>query len=140
MKINKSIFRYVEHELYSYEQTKKELELYKEELIEGTPKPEVPTKAVTSDTTATKAINITESTFVLKLERVLKAIETSLAMLSNNHKKLFKLKYINGLPWKEIYLEMNISDRSYYRIRREIVLTVAQQLGLLRMEEQYEKV
>ena len=134
MKINNSIFKYVEHELYNYEQTKKDLGLYKESIIESTPKSEVPVMSALSDTTASKVIKMTESTFVLKLERVSKAIETGLSRLSNNHKKLFKLKYINCLPMKEIYLEMNISDRSYYRIRREVVIAVAQQMGLLRME------
>lgn len=134
MKINKSIFRYVEHELYSYEQTKKELELYKESLIESTPKSEVPVMSALSDTTAVKAINLAESTFILKLERVINAIKKCLGMLGDNHRELFRLKYIKGLTMKEIYIEMNLSKASYYRIRREIVIAVAQQLGLLRME------
>jgi len=30
MRVNKSVFRYIEHELYNYEETKKELARYRE--------------------------------------------------------------------------------------------------------------
>ena len=34
MRIDKSIFRYIEHELYNYDETKKELQRYREEILE----------------------------------------------------------------------------------------------------------
>ena len=41
MRINKSVFRYIEFELYNYQETKRELERYKEEILESTNIPEV---------------------------------------------------------------------------------------------------
>ncbi len=134
MRINKSIFRYIEHELYNYEQTKKDLVLYREQVLEGTPKPEVSAQSGLSDTTANKAIKLTTSTFVMQAERIINAVDKSLAILGKKHKILFKLKYTDCIPWQEIILEMNISDRSYFRLRREIVATVGQQLGLINVE------
>lgn len=134
MRINKSVFRYIEHELYSYEQTKKDLALYREKILEGTPKPEVSAQSGPSDVTQSKAIKLTSSAFVVQAERIINAIEESLAILGEKHKKLFRLKYIDCIPWQEIILEMNISDRTYFRLRREIVAMVGQQLGLLNVE------
>lgn len=130
--MNKAVFRYVEHELYNYSSTKKELEIYKDSIINETSLPDVPTKSKLSDTTANKAIKLTTSTYITSSERIIGAIERGLKILGDNHNKLFRLKYIDCLSTREIYLEMNISERSYFRIRRELVITVAQQLGLLK--------
>jgi len=122
MKIDKSIFRYIEHELYSYDETKRELARYREDVLEGTHFPEVSVRSNPGNPTAQKAIKFTSSVFVVQAEKVISAIERSLA------------KYQKGLPWQEVCLEMNISDRTYFRWRRELVMTVGQQLGLLNIE------
>jgi len=67
-------------------------------------------------------------------EKVINAIEKSLAILGEKHRKIFKLKYQEMYPWQEILVEMNISDRTYFRLRRELVATVGQQLGVLNTE------
>ena len=36
-KINKAVFRYIEHELYNYDSTKKTIQLFRESIIESTP-------------------------------------------------------------------------------------------------------
>lgn len=133
MKISTSIFRYIEHELYNYEETKKELKNCRESILEGTHISDVPVQSGLGDSTASKAIKLTTSNYILQMERVIKAIDKSLALLSDTHRDLFKLKYMDCLTLKEVYLEMNISKRSYYRIRRELIKTVGQQLGLIRI-------
>ena len=134
MRINKSIFRYIEHELYNYEQTKKDLQLYREQVLEGTVSPEVSVQSGPGDVTANKAIKLTSSAFVVQAERIIGAIDKSLAILGDKHKMLFELKYQQDIPWPEITIEMGISDRSYFRLRRELVATVGQQLGLINVE------
>lgn len=134
MRINKSIFRYIEHELYNYEQTKKDLALYREKILEGTPKPEVSAQSGPSDVTQNKAIKLTSSAFVVQAERIVDAVEKSLTILGDRHKELFRLKYQMGVSWPNITIDMGISDRTYYRLRRELVVTVGQQLGLINVE------
>ena len=134
MRIHKSIFRYIEHELYNYEQTKKDLQLYREQVLEGTVSPEVSVQSGPGDVTANKAIKLTSSAFVVQAERIIGAIDKSLAILGDKHKMLFELKYQQDIPWPEITIEMGISDRSYFRLRRELVATVGQQLGLINVE------
>lgn len=132
MRVDKSVFKYIEYELYAYEQTKKEVESYKEYIIEGTPTMDVRGGSGISDSTASKSIKLLSSAFLLKTERTIKAIDKSLEMLGEKHKKLFELKYLDCLPWREVYLEMNISDRTYFRLRRELVIIVGMQLGLIK--------
>ena len=134
MKIDKSIFRYIEHELYSYDETKRELARYREDVLEGTHFPEVSVRSDPGDSTASKVIKLTLSAFVMHAEKVINAVDKSLAILGDKHRELFKYKYQKGLPWQEVCLEMDISDRTYFRWRRELVMTVGQQLGLLNIE------
>ena len=134
MRIHKSIFRYIEHELYNYEQTKKDLQLYREQVLEGTAKPEVSVQSSPGDVTANKAVKLTSSAFVVQAERVINSIDRSLAMLGEQHRALFKYKYYDCMPWQEIAVEMGISDRQYFKLRREIVIAVGQKLGLLDFE------
>jgi RinA family phage transcriptional activator len=134
VRINKSIFRYIEHELYNYEQTKKDLQLYREQVLEGTASPEVSVQNSPGDVTANKVIKLTSSAFVVRAERVINAIEKSLDILGDRHKELFKLKYQIGVTWPNITIDMGISDRTYYRLRRELVITVGQHLGLINVE------
>lgn len=134
MRINKSIFRYIEHELYNYEQTKRDLQLYREQVLEGTVSPEVSVQSSPGDVTANKAVKLTSSAFVVQAERIINAIDKSLDVLGDKHKELFTLKYQMGISWPNIVIDMGISDRTYYRLRRELVIMVGQQLGLINVE------
>lgn len=135
MKINKNVFKYIEYEMYSYDDIKKELELYREEIIQGEQKPEVSVSGGSlGNRTESRAIKLVSSKFVLQSEKVINAIDRSLGLLGDRHRELFNLKYQKGLPWQEVMAEMCISDRTYYRIRRELVTVVGQQLGVLNIE------
>ena len=74
------------------------------------------------------------SAFVMHAERIINAVDKSLEMLGEQHKRLFELKYIKCMPWQRIICEMYISEGTYYRLRREIVTTVGQKLGLVNIE------
>ncbi len=134
MRINKSVFRYIEHELYNYEQTKRDLQLYREQVLEGTSIPEVSVQSGLGDVTQNKAVKLASSAFVVQAERIIDAVDKSLAMLGEQHRTLFKYKYYDCMPWQEIAVEMGISDRQYFKLRREIVIAVGQKLGLLDFE------
>jgi DNA-directed RNA polymerase specialized sigma subunit len=134
MRINKAVFRYIEFELYNYEQTKKDLELERERILESSPCQEVAVQSDIGDSTANKAIKLTTSASIIKDERVVNSIDKAISILGEKHAKLFKLKYIDDRPEKEVYLVMNISRGHYFKIRRELVETVGLQLGLLRFK------
>lgn len=131
MRINKAVFRYIEFELYNYEQTKKDLELERERILESSPCQEVAVQSDIGDSTANKAIKLTSSTNIIKNERVINSIDKAISILGEKHAKLFELKYIDCRPPKEVWLLMGISDVTYYRYRRELIATVGQILGLV---------
>ena len=131
MRINKAVFRYIEFELYNYEQTKKDLKLEREQIIESSPYQVVAVQSDIGDTTANKAIKLTTSASIIKDERVIKSIDKAISILGDKHSKLFKLKYIDCRPPKEVWLMMGVSAETYYRYRRELIATVGQILGLV---------
>ena len=125
MRINKSIFRYIEHELYNYEQTKKDLQLYREQVLEGTPRPDVSSQTGPSDITQSKAVKLTSSAFVIQSERILNAIDKSLTILEIGTKNYQTKISTRSIFWPNITIDMGISDRTYYRLRRELVTEAA---------------
>ena len=131
MRINKAVFRYIEFELYNYEQTKKDLELERERILESSPYQVVAVQSDIGDTTANKAIKLTTSASIIKDERVIKSIDKAISILGDKHSKLFKLKYIDCRPPKEVWLLLGVSDMTYYRYRRELIAMVGQIMGLV---------
>jgi RinA family phage transcriptional activator len=132
VRIERRVFRYVEYELYNYDSTKKELERFREEILESSPSPpEIKVQSGLGDPTAKKVEKILTTTYIARAEQTINAIEKSLNMLTDLHRMLFKLKYQDCLPWQEVTIELEISERTYFRIRRELVVMVAQQLGLI---------
>lgn len=133
MRINKAVFRYIEHELFSYETTKSEIEhlrddvLYSSSIHDGQPK----AVGVTSDSTGSKALKLTTSTALMRMERTVRAIESALARLNDTHMGMFALKYKHKLDMVAICNELPISERSYFRVRNEIVIFVGVELGLI---------
>ena len=132
MKLDRAVFRYIEHELYNYDETKKEIEELREDIIERAPlKETVPNMGYISDPTARKALKLVSSTAIARMERTVRAIERALARLSDDHRQLFELKYRQCLPWKRVCELMPVSERTYFRLRRELVIMVAFEMGLL---------
>jgi len=138
MTMPRAIFRYIEHELYGYEQTKKAIEDMREDILEGngfTAKGLVPGAGYINDPTARKAVRLVTSKALRKMADNVVAIDRAMARLNGDHRKLFVLKYLKTMPWLKVCHEMDISDRKFFRLRREIVLMVAAEMGLPMDEE-----
>ena len=134
MKLNKSVFRYIEHELYNYEATKKEIAEIREDVINGVPAVSELCTSIqsgrTSDTTGDKAEKLLTNSMLVRMCRTVDAIDRALRRLSENHRALFQLKYITAMPWESVCIEMPTSERSYFRTRKELVSMVALEMGL----------
>ncbi len=132
MHIDRSVFRYVEHELYNYDSTKRYIEDLRDSIIHQTiPRETIPGTGHVSDPTARKAIKLVSSPVLAHMERVVNAVDKALKRLSDDHVSLFELKYRQGLSWRRVCAEMPTSERTYFRLRRELVLMVACELGLV---------
>lgn len=129
MRIEKSVFQHIEFELYNYKETKEKLKQYREQILEGTSRPESGVKAGLSDVTGSKAIKLSSSPYILRCEEIIKAVESSLEQLGDKHRILFRLKYIDNKKPDEIIILANTSKRGYYRYRKDIVSLVGKKLG-----------
>ncbi len=131
MKLPRAVFRYIEHELYNYDKTRQEIEDLRETIIEKPPAREVvPGVGRVSDPTARKAIKLLTSTTLARMSRTVAAIDRALARLTDEHRRLFDLKYRQCLPWQRVCDELSTSERTYFRLRHELVAMVACELGL----------
>ena len=134
MNIKRANFKMIEAELYCYEESKRQLELLREEIIESTPTQEVNVKTGPGDPTQTKAIKLVNSREIIEMERRLKAIDKAIEILKTSneprkyellHMKYFERRYTDV----GICMELGISERTFYRWRREIIELIANFLG-----------
>jgi RinA family phage transcriptional activator len=132
MNIEQANFKAIEAELYGYFDTKKDLELMEEEILESSPFQEVSVQSGIGDTTANKAIKLISSKEILEVRRRINAIEKALFILQQNEYKLrlLQMKYFER-KFSDIGIqqELNISRETFYRWRRDIIKLVGSYLG-----------
>lgn len=134
MSVAKANFRMIEAELYCYHESKKSLELMREEIIESTPEAGEKVQTGLGKTTEVKAIKLVNNREIIEIQRRLSAIDKAIEILktSNEPRKyeLLEKKYFEKrLTDIGIQLDLNLSERTFYRWRREIVELIANYLG-----------
>ncbi|TLN22476.1 hypothetical protein FDZ71_03420 [bacterium] len=132
--LNRAQIRYIEHELYYYEQSKRELIQLREEITDSGGAIRYDTINVSGggpgNPTESKVIKLMSSPAIAHLSRTVTAVETSLDILTDKHRDLFNLKYILRFDAGRICREMPTSERSYYRMRQELIEMVAHAMGI----------
>lgn len=133
-KIEHSNFKMIEAELYCYQESKKELELMEEEILESTAYQEVAVQSgTTGDTTANKALKLVSSREILEVKRRLGAIEKAINILKCGDEK--KLKLLEMKYFERRYTDQGIANElfidraTFYRWRNEIISLIATYLG-----------
>ncbi len=125
--------RFLEDELSNYRKNMFELNLLREEIIEGSPTPDgMPRGNTTSNPTESKAARLMTSNVILCLERRLHGVARVLDRYQNNPEmlKFIELKYFKGTHTAiGVQNELHISERTYRRWRRNIVESLAAELG-----------
>jgi len=137
MNLNKTYYSFVEHELYNYKNSSKELREIQDEIINSSPSPsgERVQSSTLSDETATKAMRLTSNARLSQLEKTIKGIETGIRILKSDSEqgkyKLLQMKYFEcEYTDKKIAQELCISIETYYRWKRQIVTLMAMFMGL----------
>ena len=132
--MERAVFRYVEHELYNYDYTVREIKEMREDILNSTNSPEVKPekqgKYINGDVTFSKVARLTTNVALLRMQETTAAIDKALRLLSEQHTHLFQLKYQECKDMRVICNEMPTSERTYFRMRKELVEMVAVQLGL----------
>lgn len=135
-KIPPAIFKFVEHELYNYEDTKDELKDLKEDIAESSlgnldfddfssteSYPE-------GSSTETAVVDILQNKVAKRMSNTIKYIDEAIGELDEEHFEVYILKYRKKTPWQQIVEELPISQPTYFRYRRDIVKKVAEKMGL----------
>lgn len=134
MKIDKEIYRYIEHELMHYDTYKKKIKEMREEIIEESPPPSSgqPTgQGMTGKPTERKAMRLVTSTALLKMEQTVDAIDKVRKMMSDDYIKFFELNYIKQLGTIGVQCEAHISEATYHRWKYNIIYAVGRELGVI---------
>lgn len=136
LKLKKATFKHIESELYSYHDTLREINSLRKDIMftkENDDEnigggrssfPSSPTERIATRLATHKKLT--------RLEEVTNAIEKVYTGLPDEYQKLIKLKYWTRpqlKTWDGIATELNMGRRTAFRLRDEIVHTVAEVLG-----------
>lgn len=126
-------FRMIEAELYSYHESRLELEKLKLDIINQTASGEVVVYTGPGNPTLSKVCSILLDCEIIEQERRCNAIKKALVKLEQNYPDAYKLvehKYFAQTGSDRCIQEKtNISDRTFYRWRRYVISLIAAELG-----------
>lgn len=136
VKIRKGTFQHIESELYAYHDTRKEIVRLKNEILYcrsssdenvGGGKGNLP-----GDPTGRTAVLLTTHKKLEQLQNIVDAIEKVVDRLTEDRKKLIRLRYWDKpqiLTWDGIAAELHVSRRTAMNWRDEIVRAIAEKIG-----------
>ena len=133
--LTNATIRYLENELRHYHKNRKELAAMYEDIEESSPSPPngMPRGNGTSNPTESKAIRLMSTRAIIYLERRLNAIETVLKRYNENSEmaKMIQMLYFDQTHTAfGVIGKLHISQKTFYRWRRELMEDLANEIGL----------
>lgn len=133
--IDKRERSYIELEMSRYKQYKKEIELERERIIDGSSAvPDgMPKGTALGNPTEKKAIRLVDSLAIISMERTILAVEKMLQSVSFIHKKIFEMYYIQfRRDQYRMCDELHISIATFRRYKTAMVFMVGRELGIIK--------
>ena len=132
--IRNASLRLIEAEIRNYHQTVRDLRELEESIADPGTREEPVVNSGPGDPTPARAIRMMTSTQLMEIRRRVSAIEHMLEILKASPEpgryELIRLAYWDGrYTVKGICDQLSISERTYYRWRREALQVVAERLG-----------
>ena len=130
--LKRGTFKHIEDELYAYHQTKKAIADLRRDIIEGSPMSDGTgiRSSEPGNPTHNKAVRLVDSKLLSQMEKTVAAIDYVMSKLPEEKINLVKLKYWQGhLTDLGIQVKLNLSRRTYYRWKADIVIDIARQIG-----------
>lgn len=136
-KLNRNTYRYLESEISSFAETQKEYQRRRSELL--TDRQEVDEAQSSSkpntisNPTERHALRLVDDKRLAKLREIIEAIQTVYDASTDEHKQFIEMNY-----WQKprartidgIAIELKVSPRTLYRMRNEVVYSLAKKLGV----------
>lgn len=135
-KIRKGTFQHVESELYTYHETRKEIVRLKNEILYASGSTDENVGggrgSLPGDPTSRTAILLSSHKKLEQLQNIVDAIESVVDRLTEDRKKLIRLRYWEKpqrLTWDGVAAELHVSRRTALNWRDEIVRAIAEKIG-----------
>ena len=135
-KLKKPAFKHIESELFSYRDTLREINNLRKNIMFCKENDDENIgggrSSITSAPTERIATRLATHKMLLRLEEIANAIEKVYTGLPEDYQKLVRLKYWTRpqtLTWDGIAMELHVSRRTAFKMRDEIVYTIAEVLG-----------
>ncbi len=133
--LHKGIIKYLEYELYNYENTKKEMAEFEEDVIFAA-RPTLDETVTTnrhsiSKPTEAKAMRLVSCAYHQRCRKVISAIDKALEMGGAELKALFEHRFVKHKNHKTAECNLFISESTYFYRQRQLYALVALQLGLI---------
>ncbi|ELK38806.1 Gp53 protein [Brevibacillus agri BAB-2500] len=135
-KIRKGTFQHVESELYTYHETRKEIVRLKNEILYASGSTDENVGggrgSLPGDPTSRTAILLSSHKKLEQLQNIVDAIESVVDRLTEDRKKLIRLRYWEKpqrLTWDGVAAELHVSRRTAMNWRDEIVRAIAEKIG-----------
>lgn len=136
-KMRRDTYRYVESELRMYRETIKEYNRRRSELLTDMKEPDEAQSGsrsnVVSAPTERYAIRLVDDRRLERLRNAIEAIQTVYEECSPDHKRLIEMNYWarpRAKTIEGIAQELNVSTRTIYRYRNEVVYAVGRMMGV----------
>lgn len=137
MAIKKATFKHIESELYSYQETKKEIQHLRESIINFTGvEDQNDTKGKNSVRTINRpteqiATRLVQDKQLRNAEEIVDAIDTVYDRCSEDHKRLIQIKYWGreSYNWDQLSLKLNTHRNTLMKHRKEVVEAIAKHIG-----------
>lgn len=133
--LSKPAFKHIESELYFYQDTLKEIDRLRKEIMFGnssddenigggrTSEPGRPTERIATRLLTHKRLR--------NLEEMAEAIEYTYNALSVDHQKVIKTKYWSKkrLNWDDVSIQLNMHRNTAMKLRKDVVYLIADKIG-----------
>lgn len=133
--IDRAVYRFIEHELYNYEFYKKEYELQRMMILEGSPLPSdgQPKGNQTGNPTEQKALKLVSGIGLLNLERTINAITQTISELDTLDHDVYVNVYVRCRKDKlKMCNDIGISFSGLKRAKLRIITKAGIKLGVIR--------
>lgn len=137
-KLDKSIYNYIEYELFNYNSSKIELKNEEADAIYGINESDVNAgiraKYKISNRVENSAIKILSTKKITKLTKTINDIDSALKNLEKIYNDFFSSYYLKRYGKLKVCEMLGLSERSFYNYKNKIVWAVAREMGLMDYE------
>jgi RinA family phage transcriptional activator len=133
--LSKAAFKHIESEIYYYNDTLKEIDRLRKEIMFGNDDEDENTgggrSSIPGRPTERIATRLLTHKRLRNLEEMAEAIEYAFNALSEDHRKVIRIKYWSKkrLNWDDVSIQANMHRNTAMKLRKDFVFLIAEKIG-----------